>query len=242
VRSVEVISLVYKSKEWTKFITDQMNEYNYAEHWVVQNRVVANDPEVDGLLNYPREHGVGVSLYNDSDPSDYYLNRVYRCWNWAAKTSPCDTICFVNSDMAFTPGWLGNLLKHHTGTNIPTSRLVESGKIPSGMHALVRDFGKTPKDFDNTAWQTYAATQSTKNGSRRGGLYMPVVFKKDFFLTMGGYPEGNLYEDGVGTCNGEVKASGDAFFFHSLQKNKGMQHVTVFDSLVYHVQEGEMDS
>ena len=240
-RSVEVISLIYKSKEWAKFITDQMNKFSYAKDCLVQNRLVANDPEVKGLLDYPRDHGVGVSLYNDPKPDDYYLNRVYRCWNWAANTSPCDTICFVNSDMAFTPGWLDNLLKHHTHMTIPTSRLVESGKIPSGMHALVQDFGKTPETFDDVAWQAYAMEQSTKNGQRRGGLFMPVLFKKNFFLTMGGYPEGNIYEDGVGTCNGEVKASGDAFFFRNLQL-KGMRHITVFDSLVYHVQEGEMDS
>jgi len=54
------------------------------------------------------------------------------------------------------------------------------------------------------------------------------------------YPEGNIYTDGVGTLNGFVQ-SGDDWYFRKLESTYGMRHVTVFDSLVYHIQEGEKD-
>ena len=70
---------------------------------------------------------------------------------------------------------------------------------------------------------------------------MPVVFEREEFARAGGYPEGNVYRDGVGTRNGSVVQSGDAFFFERL-RSLGRPHVTIFDSLVYHFQEGEKDA
>ncbi len=57
---------------------------------------------------------------------------------------------------------------------------------------------------------------------------MPCVLHRESFLRCGGYPEGNV--EGV---------SGDAYLFNKMA-NAGFQHVTCFDSLVYHMQEGEM--
>lgn len=56
------------------------------------------------------------------------------------------------------------------------------------------------------------------------------------------YPEGNIYDDGIGTLGRFVK-SGDAYYFDDILRVKyNMKHITVFDSLVYHIQEGEKDS
>ena len=56
------------------------------------------------------------------------------------------------------------------------------------------------------------------------------------------YPNGNIYHDGVGTLGRFVK-SGDAYYFDDVLTLKyNMKHMTVFDSLVYHIQEGEKDS
>jgi hypothetical protein len=55
------------------------------------------------------------------------------------------------------------------------------------------------------------------------------------------YPEGNIYKDGAGTLNGAVVESGDAWFFREFTKKTGRKHITCFDSLVYHIQEGEKD-
>ena len=61
---------------------------------------------------------------------------------------------------------------------------------------------------------------------------MPCVLHRETFLRVGGYPEGNAGE-------GVKEVSGDKILFDKMAE-AGFQHVTCFDSLVYHMQEGEM--
>jgi hypothetical protein len=143
--------------------------------------------------------------------------------------------------MVFSKDWLSNLLKHHNGINIPCSRLIESGKMLSGQHAISRNCGRNPKEFDFSLWEE--TVNELKNSvTVTGGLFMPCVFEKEIFILSGMYPEGNIYDNGVGTLGRFVK-SGDAYYFDDiLNKKFGLEHKTVFDSLVYHIQEGEKDS
>jgi hypothetical protein len=207
--------------------------------WEVSFRIVANDATED-VLNELKLLDIPYSIYNDPKPNDYYLNRVYRCWNYAGETSKCDNICFVNSDMVFSDGWLKNLLKYHDGNFIPTSRLVESGKMISGTHGVSYDCGRSPKNIDFNKWFSFVEKIKI-NEFHPNGLFMPCIFEKKRFLESGKYPEGNIYTDGVGTLNGFVQ-SGDDWYFRKLENEFGMKHITVFDSLVYHIQEGEKDS
>jgi hypothetical protein len=70
---------------------------------------------------------------------------------------------------------------------------------------------------------------------------MPCVLEKKRFLESGMYPEGNIYNNGIGNLGNFVK-SGDAYYFDDILSSRyGMKHVTIFDSLVYHIQEGEKD-
>jgi hypothetical protein len=211
------------------------------EGWDVSYRVIANDatPEILGIL---KDKMIPHSIYNDSNPEDYYLNRVYRAWNYGGTSTGADNICYVNSDMVFSDGWLDALLARHDGVNIPCSRLIESGKLPSGMHAKEVNFGRSPSDMDHQAWCLYAEDNKQPRKTMLRGLFQPVVFESGKFSSSGGYPEGNIYEDGVGTCNGRTIQSGDAYYFYRLEKEYGMKHITVFDSLVYHIQEGEKDA
>jgi hypothetical protein len=143
--------------------------------------------------------------------------------------------------MAFSPLWLDFLLNVHLkGNQIATSRLIESGKLRSGRHGVSKDFGRSPESFDEPRWLKYVrnARQPTV---MPGGLFMPVLFDTETFRKSEGYPEGNIYEDGAGTLNGPVLESGDAWYFRHLQGWFGLRHMTCFDSLVYHIQEGEMD-
>lgn len=239
-KNLEIISLIYKSTKYLKFIYDELNEnYCNVPGWDISARIVGNDPtpEVETLLN---TLDIKSDVYNDHEPNDYYLNRVYRCWNWAGRSSTADNICFVNSDMAFSNGWLINLLKYHDGINIPCSRLVESGKLPSGLYGKGVNLGTTTDSFNKELWLN-SAEVSKKDEVHPNGLYMPCIFETKRFIESGGYPEGNIYQDGVGTLNGFIK-SGDDYYFHDILENKyGMKHATVFDSLVYHIQEGEKD-
>ena len=70
---------------------------------------------------------------------------------------------------------------------------------------------------------------------------MPCVFETQRFIESKMYPEGNIYHNGIGKLGIMIK-SGDAYYFQNILENKyDMKHITVFDSLVYHIQEGEKD-
>jgi hypothetical protein len=243
-KNLEIISLIFKSTDYLDLIYKELkSDKCIVDGWEVTLRIVANDatPEVIEKL---KTLDIPHTIYNDPNPYDYYLNRVYRCWNFAGESSESDNICFVNSDMVFSDGWLENLLKHHDGINIPTSRLVESGKMSSGKHGIGVNCGRGPKDINYDVWDN--TVNDLKDDSiHDGGLFMPCILQKERFIESGKYPEGNVYHNGIGTFNsgGQFKKSGDAYYFYDILTNKhNMRHVTVFDSLVYHIQEGEKDS
>jgi hypothetical protein len=177
--------------------------------------------------------------YHDPNPQDYYLNRVYRAWNAGARAAKTDLIVFINSDQWLAPGALENLLKRYDENTIPCSRLVESGKMPSGQWGISKDFGRTPSTFQTEAFERYA-DEIAVDEVRDGGLYMPCCLNRREFLDLGGFPEGNIYSGGIGHTSTRFIRSGDDHFFNHVATNR--RHVTVFDSLAYHVQEGEMDS
>ena len=240
-KNIEIISLIFKSTDYLDLIYRELkSDKCKVDGWDITLRIVANDatPEVIEKL---KTLDIPYSIYNDPKPNDYYLNRVYRCWNYAGKTSQSDNICFVNSDMVFSDGWLSNLLKHHNGINIPCSRLVESGKMVSGTHGVSYDCGKKPKEINYKLWNNIVSNLKT-DIVYPSGLFMPCIFETKRFIESGMYPEGNIYDNGIGTL-GRFLKSGDAWYFDNVLTAKyNMHHVTVFDSLVYHIQEGEKDS
>lgn len=238
-KNLEIIGLVFKSEDYLDLLFNQLNsDYCKVDGWRISTRIVANDA-LPHIITKLKKLNINYSIYNDSKPNDYYLNRVYRCWNFSGKSSKCDNICFVNSDMVFTKDWLSNLLKHHDGINIPTSRLIESGKMPSGEHGVSINCGKNPRDI-NYGKLNILSHSISEDKTLPNGLFMPCIFEKSRFLESGMYPEGNIYVDGVGTLNKFIQ-SGDDWFFKKLEDKYGMKHITVFDSLVYHIQEGEKD-
>lgn len=238
-KNIEIISLIFKSVDYLNLIYKELkSDKCKVDGWDVGIRIVANDATPE-ILSHLETLDIPYTVYNDPKPNDYYLNRVYRCWNHAGITSEYDNICFVNSDMVFSEMWLDNLLKHHNGINIPTSRLVESGKMMSGTHGVSFNCGRNPKTIDFELWDKFSK-QLSVNQVHKKGLYMPCIFEKNRFIESGLYPEGNIYTDGIGTLNGFVQ-SGDDWYFRKLENEYGMKHLTVFDSLVYHIQEGEKD-
>jgi hypothetical protein len=239
VKKLEIIALIFKSCDYLDLIYKELKSDNCkVDGWDITLRIVANDATTE-VISRLKSLDIPYSIYNDPKPDDYYLNRVYRCWNYAGKTSDSDNICFVNSDMVFSKGWLSNLLKHHDGINIPCSRLIESGKMLSGLHAVSKNCGRNAKSVDYDLWNT-VVSETKKDELKYGGLYMPCIFETKRFIESGMYPEGNIYSDGIGTLNGFIQ-SGDDWYFKKLEREYNMKHVTVFDSLVYHIQEGEKD-
>ena len=233
-QTIEVISLIYKSISFCDFIVSQLRQYAVSfEGFDVTWRIVANDA-TSQVINHLKSNNIPHSVFTNPNPNEYYLNRVYRAWNYGGSSSSGDYICFVNSDMAFSPNWLENLTKHISDDKILTSRLVESGKMPSGKYGISHYFGNTPGSFKESEWLEYSKKIS-ENSIHPGGLYMPFLIKKKLFVDSGMYPEGNVYHLGA------IIKSGDTYFFEDVLKQKfNIDHYTVFDSLVYHFQEGEM--
>lgn len=226
---VLVVCLIYKSIGYINFVWNSFNKYTGDADFLF----IANDA-TDKVKNYLRENNLPHLIFENEDKNEHYLKRVYRAWNFGGFNAPGDIIVFVNSDMVFSDGWLNNLLRVLRKDRIVTSRLVESSKISSGEYGISKNFGQTYKEFNEMAFQKF--TQEIKKPEfRKGGLFMPCAIYKDLFIKSGGYPIGNRKEpDGSET-------SGDYILFYERLKPMGVEHFTAFDSIVYHIQEGEID-
>jgi hypothetical protein len=239
IADVSVAAMIYKCPKYYELIVDQLCRYATAEHYPVKTMLVANDPtpEIEEMIN--KETRIDhTTIYRDPKSEDFYLNRVYRCWNHIVGECKTSAIVLVNSDMAFSPGWLDTLLKTYTADNIPCSKLVESGKMRSGKYVKEKDLGRSPETYDEKGFLKYAEEIKEPGRISPGGLYMPCLFLKQDFIDAGGYPEGNIHAGGPGEIHTRFIRSGDLEFFN----RTGKQHVTVFDSIVYHIQEGEKDA
>ena len=227
---VSVICLIYKSTGYANFVYESFKKYANPKLNSINFHFIANDP-TKNLLDYLKENNLPHKLFLNEDANEYYLNRVYRAWNFGGFEADADIIVFVNSDMAFTKNWLKNLLKNLREDRIVTCRLVESGKLRSGKYGIEKNFGQTYSEFDDKSFQNFVNNIS-KSEIKEGGLFMPCAVYKDSFVKSGGYPIGNRTEK-----NGNI-TPGDKILFYEKLLPMGIKHYTIFDSLIYHVQEG----
>ncbi len=238
-----LICLVYKSVEWLKFIYEQVvkhTDLTDKEFFFVAND--ANEP----VLRYLRDNYIPHYVFNNTPKQrdEWFINNVYRAYNFAVGKARGDFLVFLNSDMAFTPGWFDQLWKAYQGGNCLTSRLVESGKLRSGRYGVERDFGRDYLSYREEEFQNYARDLALPE-IREGGLFMPLLIRKEHFEQVGGYPEGNILPGSdifkpLIARLGEPCISGDNVLMQKLQV-RGVRHQTVFDSIVYHFQCGESD-
>jgi hypothetical protein len=222
---VALVVLVYRSLRWLDWcqggVDSSKNNTKY--RWLV----VANDatPEVRAD---PR---IDVDFQNDA-PSEFYINRVYRAWNEGVLNATTPLVVMLNSDMWGSGLWLDELMatKRQNPKTVPTSLLVESGRLESAMPEYVGNFGKSPDEFRKEDF-TLRAREIRKVGETEPGrLYMPILVDRQEFFDVGGYPEGNP----PGT-------TGDKDLIRRY-KEAGFEHVTALGSVVYHVCLGEQES
>ena len=219
---VTLIVLVYRSLKWLDFVMEGVdsskNDTKY--RWLI----VANDA-TEEVKNDPR---IDLVFDND-DPSEFYINRVYRAWNAGVLEATTQKVVMLNSDMYASERWLDELVmeKWKHKKTVPTSLLVESGKLPSGIPEHVKDFGNNPNVFDRNKFLNYATSISQPDEIEPGRLYMPILVDRQEFFDVGGYPEGNP----PGT-------TGDKDLIRRY-KEAGFEHVTALGSIVYHCQLGE---
>ena len=246
-----IVCLIFQSTDWLAFAYGEAlrlaREFKRGE---VEILFVANDAtqEVSGFLKrnlIPHIFGRGKS-----HPSEWYINSVYRSYNEGIHAAKAPWVYLINSDMAFANGALRAAFRGRAINSLITTRLIERGVLPSGLHAIEKDFGKSPSTFQRIHFERYAHTIKTI-GLQSGGLYMPLLASKETLLQFGGFPEGNISEssaerylltgEAVIAEKNEPNIPGDRLFFSRLA-NHGLEHFTAFDSIAYHFQEGELRS
>lgn len=259
-KKIIIVGMIYKSVSYLKFMIDQIYRNCLTEKidgYDINYLIVANDANAD-VLSYLKNNNINHLIYNDPKPNDYYLRRVYRAWNFGAFNADGDILLFVNSDMAFNPGWIGSLLKWLDKDAIPCAFLIESGKMPSMPPAIsCSKFGQSCDSFNEKEFNLMA-NRITRNNPDKfiyGGLFMPSMFYKKEFVESGGFPDGNIYRfinrftqdityepsDTSPQPFKELYMSGDAFFFYKNPIINKRKHITVMDSIAWHAQEGERD-
>ena len=247
--SVTIVCLVYKGVDWLEMqyaeILNLLSEFP-AGH--VDYLFVANDA-TDEVLAFLSENDIKhVSFKGKASADEWYINSVYRAYNFGVNESGSEYALLVNSDMSYARGFLGNMFAQWNKKDFLVARLIESGRLKSGTHGIERDLGSHPSNFRRKEFEELAKKLSAP-GVAVGGLFMPLLINRETFLSLGGFPEGNLtlagYEAYLGgqpheyASPGQQCVPGDQAFF-GLAKTKGIEHKTAMDSFAYHFQEGEM--
>lgn len=226
--------LIYKSTAYLDFVMKSLLKHHSKKH-EVQYLIVCNDAtnEVIDRAHYWTEHPVDDPIqikmvnHKNKNPDDWWIQNVYNAWNRCLDECTTESICFVNSDMAFTDGWLDNLAKHDLRLFVPTSRLVESERMPSLPGLIPKNFGQTLESFDRAGFETFASQIKQDKLSPKVGAYMPSLFKVSNLRHVGGWSKNN----------GNIP--GDRITFHKLYEKLGLYNVMCNDSIVYHFQRGE---
>ena len=216
---VTVGILTYQKPEWLGFVLEGLA---YAKSRVpFRTLVLGNSPTEEvratGRLDVEWDSPDGLSR----------LGRIYAAWNETVRQAETPLVCLMNDDMYVSDYWLDELVEaYHTGPCVPTSLLVESGRIPSAVPEQVRNFGLSPEEFDAEGFREYATAIRRPGVVGEGRLYMPCLFERYTFMRLGGYPDGNP----PGT-------TGDKDLFARFAR-AGYRHVECAGSVVYHVQCG----
>lgn len=256
---ISIFSLIYKSTKYIDYLYSSLRRFTpMLDNGEAEFFFVANDA-TDKVKNHLKEREVPHVIWdNDYVPlgamqakgfaHPEYMRRVYRGYNFGVDNCKGDIVVPVNSDHLFAPNWLENLIKHLDRETIPSSLLVEPGHSRHGVfpEADHRNFGKSPEGFDEKGFLAYV-DKISEDDTRPGGAYMPSAFYKDMLIEAGRYPEGNLavpphtqYESFAQPGRPYGIAYADKVLFFELAK-LGLKHVTVLDSIVYHIKEGEKD-
>lgn len=225
-----IVVLVYRSLRWLDWCMEGVeraqNKTRY--RWLVVSNdgtdEVRNDPRVD--IDWENKDTAGKKY-----PDPEVMKGIYAAWTEGVLNSPTQWCILMNTDMYMSDYAIDELvaLKRSAPKSLPCSLLVESGRIPSAMPERVRNFGRNPHEFDAEAFTKHAASIRNRAAYEPGRLFQPVLFDRQEFFDLGGYPAGNV--GGV---------SGDKILFNRYVA-AGYDWVTCLGSVVAHIQTGETE-
>lgn len=248
---ITLISLIYAGVDWL--------EFQYSELLKLQAEFANGDVEILFVANDASDEVINFLIQNDipyvvapgrSHANEWYINSVYRAYNFGVQHAKGDYVLLTNSDMAYSPGFLTSLYSQANEMKYLCAGLMESGRLKSADGAVSRNLGKTLRTFNRRKFESISR-KLLRQETISGGLYMPCLINKYKFLEFGGYPEGNLTPEGFQSyvSNGQkVYADfgnpcipGDYAFAQKSSKI-GYKHQTYWGSIAYHFQEGEKSS
>jgi glycosyltransferase involved in cell wall biosynthesis len=244
---VTLISLIYAGVDWLEFAYGELLTLQQElQDGIADILFCANDPS-DEIVEFLQSNSIPHIIFRNLNPNEHYLSRVYRAYNHAVTEASGEYCLLVNSDMAYSQGFLTRMLDRRSETALVVGQLVESGTLKPGPLAIKRNFGKNLQSFNRKKFYRFASRIKGPE-TKKGGLFMPLMVNREAFLNLGAFPEGNLEPDSLSNYlkgsepiisrPGDKCISGDAAFFEKAEKN-GMQHLTITHAVAYHFQEGE---
>ena len=239
---VSFVCLIYKSVKLLKFHYEQIKKYtDLSKH---EFFYIANDANTD-VIQYLKNNYIKHYVFNNTDEhkKEWYINNVYRAYNYSTKVAQGDYIVYLNSDMCYSENWFENLFNSLKNNTCVCSRLVESGRYKTGLYGINKNFGMKINEYKEKEFNNYVKF-ITEDTIKDSGLYMPLLIRKKDMINIGFYPEGNIKPKSdiwnpEYALKEEPCISGDKVLMEKL-KEKGVIHKTTFNSIVYHFQEGEM--
>jgi hypothetical protein len=238
-----IICLIFKSTGWLEFVYKQLIKYTPLDNSEII--FIANDADQD-VIDYLKNNYIPHFIFNNTEPhlKEWYINNVYRAYNYSSDVARGDFLIFVNSDMAFSPGWMEALIAEYDGKTALSPVLVESGKYDAAINCISKDFGRTFRDYEEQAFLNFSEL-AKESLTKDSGAFMPLLIKKSHFDLAGRYPEGNIVPESdifnpEIALRGQKLISGDVVLMRKLAKF-GISHKTVCNSVIYHFQSGELE-
>jgi glycosyltransferase involved in cell wall biosynthesis len=245
---VTLISLIYAGVDWLEFQYGELLKLQLElgpEN--VEILFVANDA-TNEVIEYLQANEIPHILApGRTQENEWYINSVYRAYNFGAMSARGEYVLLTNSDMAYFPGFLSNLLSHRSSKRYLVGKLIESGRLKPAKIAIKKNFGMNLATFKRANFYKFAARISGDTLTS-DGLYMPLLINRQDFIDNGGFPEGNIKKDSLSkylsSGNYEIAEPGEAllsgdFAFVERSKKNGWEFLTLNSAIAYHFQEGE---
>ena len=245
---ITLISLIYAGVDWLEFQYGELLKLQRElGSDVVEILFVANDASGEVIEFLTRNFIPYVCAPGKTHVDEWYINSVYRAYNYGVQCAKGEYVVLTNSDMAYSPGFLLELVKNRSSRTYLVAKLIESGRLTPAKAAISKNLGKKLSSFKRAKFYSLAE-KFGEIGTSPGGLYMPVILSREHFLYAGGYPEGNLVPQSLESyvktgsyvlaLQGDPVIPGDYAFVKRLEAD-GWQHETLKSAIAYHFQEGE---